>query len=370
MNSITVNRAELGQAVTFASIGLHKRPGLPVLGGMLVQVSLGTLTLTAFDYETMASAKVPGQASGPAEILVDGKDLITAVRALPKGKSIQAALSLGDTLVIECDGTETTLNAMPLEEYPARPAMPADGGYVDAAAFQRAVQRVSAAAGTDDTLPVLTCVNVACDRGQLELAATDRYRLAVDRITWTGPDGPVARIPAVTLAKFAKAAAKDSKVWLSIAAEPSGGSAGLSDGVRTIITRTNSGEFPRIDKLIRWDTDHSVIIHADAAKLTAAVERAAKLTGRNERMGFDVSMAGQQITVTAMRDGQAAGTQKVTADVDGADVPAGFNGAYLASMLAGFTGTVRIGLNGVKPVQLTAPGDTFRALVMPLRKAV
>jgi len=257
------------------------------------------------------------------------------------------------------------------------PAMPDAGGYVDAEAFKRIVGRVAPIAGTDDTLPVLTCVSVACDRGELEMVATDRYRLAVDRVHWTGPDGPVARIPATVLARFARAADRAGKVQLAIG----DGLAGLSDGVRTMTVRTNCGEFPRHKSLMRADTDHAVIVHADAAALCTAADRAAKLAGRNDpRMGFDVGA--RSVTVTAVRDGQPAGTQAVAADVDGDAAEYGFNAGYLASVLAGFTGPVRIGLQRKttvnsrgetvttdRPAQLSADGDTFRALVMPVRRA-
>ena len=112
---------------------------------------------------------------------------------------------------------------------------------------------------------------------------------------------------------------------------------------------------------------------ADAKTLRAAVDRAGKLTGRNERTGFAV--AGGQVTVTATKDGQVTATQRVPADVDGPDVDAGFNAVYLASLLAGFDGPVQIGMtagsDGVlnKPALLTAGGDTFTAVVMPIRKA-
>ena len=89
-STITVNRTELGNALAFAQMGLSKRPALPVLGGMLVTMSCGTLELAAFDYETSARAKVSGEVSGPGSILVNGAELAAAVKSLPKGKRVTA----------------------------------------------------------------------------------------------------------------------------------------------------------------------------------------------------------------------------------------------------------------------------------------
>ena len=77
---------------------------------MLVSISCGTLELAAFDYDTSARAKVSGQASGPASILANGGELAAAVKSLPKGKKVTAQITVtDDTLVIECDGTESVI---------------------------------------------------------------------------------------------------------------------------------------------------------------------------------------------------------------------------------------------------------------------
>ena len=154
VSTITVNRTELGNALTFAQLGLSRRPVVPVLCGMLVTISSGTLELAAFDYEIAARAIVGGQASGPGSILANGGELAAAVKSLPKGKRVTAELTItSDTLTIECDGTESVVSSLPRDEYPTLPAMPELAGYLDGEMFARSVKRVSACAGTDDTLP-------------------------------------------------------------------------------------------------------------------------------------------------------------------------------------------------------------------------
>ena len=216
-----VSRKELGDAITFASLALPKRPVLPVLGGMRVDVSTGTVTFAAFDYETSARVTVTGEGSGdPAGILVYGAELAAAVRSLPKGrKNTTAELDVSEAgVTVRCEGVEVFAAALPAEaqaEYPKLPDLPAEAGVVDAAAFARTVARVTAAASRDDTLPVLTCVKMSSDHGMLEMGTTDRYRLAVDRLGWSGANGAdIAPVPAVILAKYAKAADKAGKVSL------------------------------------------------------------------------------------------------------------------------------------------------------------
>ena len=55
-----VERDVLAEAVTWAARGLPNRPPVPVLAGVLLQADEeGTLTLSAFDYETSARITVP-----------------------------------------------------------------------------------------------------------------------------------------------------------------------------------------------------------------------------------------------------------------------------------------------------------------------
>jgi DNA polymerase-3 subunit beta len=376
---IQVNRKELADAIAFASLALPRHPVVPVLAALRVDVLAGTVTFSAFDYEVSARVNVTGQGDGPATgTLVYGKELAAAVKSLPKGKAgTTAELEVtGAGVTVRCDGVEAFAAALPAEahtEYPKLPDLPDEAGVVDAAAFARSVARVAAGAGRDDTLPVLTCVNLTSDGGVLELASTDRYRLSVDQLDWNGPDMDGVKVPAVILAKYAKAAGKAGKVSLYFGGEADSEFAGFSDGTRTLTVRTNSGEFPRYRRLLPTRADASTTVTGDAQTLRAAVDRAGKLTARGERMGFAV--ADGKVTVTAVKDGNTVSTQHVTATVDGPDVDAGFNAAYLASVLAGFDGPVTIGLNAndegvvLKPALLTADGDKFTAVVMPIRKA-
>lgn len=363
MGTITVSRTELGKALDFASLGLSKRPVAPVLGGILVTVEPHALFLAAFDYETCATVRVDGQAGGAGRVLVAGSELAAVVKSLPKGRNAQAEVTAEDDgLIVVCGDVEAVLSSLPLEEYPALPPVPAESGLVAADVFARAVARAVACAGTDDTLPALTCVKVTSEAGMLELAATDRYRLAVDRVTWTGEDGADVLIPARVLTAFAGKADKHGKVSLHFA----GDLAGLSDGTRTLITHVNPAEFPKhYAKLIPDAASAATTVLADAAALGEAVTRAGKLLGRNEPAILEISAEG--ITVIAMRDGDVASSQPVPAVLDGDAMTARFCPAYLASVLAGVEGEAWLSFaSAAKPVLVTGD-DGYRGVCMPVR---
>lgn len=263
---ITTSRNELASALTFAKDHLPKYPSVPVLAGIRVEVADGRLTLAAFDYETSARVHVTGDGAEPGVILVCGHELVTAAKSLPTGKSVRVTLTANsERLTMSADGVVSTFAAMPMEDYPALPEMPAALGTVAGQAFGRAVARVAAAAGTDETLPVLTCVEITAGQSELTFAATDRYRLASDTTPWTAAsvDAPEAAflVAAKVLAGYAKRAG--DKVTVSYAPSDDGGMAGFSDGMRELVTRTDYGDFPKWRKLM--PSSHGVEVRVPRA---------------------------------------------------------------------------------------------------------
>jgi DNA polymerase-3 subunit beta len=375
--TITVNHAELKSALAFTSLGLPSHPVVPVLGAVRVSAGPAGLELGAFDYETHAAVTVPGDtAAGNGGTLVNGAELTAAVGSLPAGKGTDRVTVTidGDGLSLLCDGWQAPVEALPAEaaaEYPAFPPLPPLTGTIDSAVFARSATRTAACAGTDDTLPVLTRVHMTASKGTLTMAATDRYRLAMDEQPFAVATEGVNQIPAGLLVKFAKACDKAGKVSVHLGDGDGDGDGGervaLSDGTRTLITRAGIGEFINYRKMFAG-SEYPTSVTADAAALVKVIARAGKVTGKNERMGFAAGEGG--VTVTATRDGKVTGTQTVTATVTGPAVETGFNPAYLASVLSGISGDAVIGLQAdvKKPARVTS-ADGFTAIVVPVRVA-
>ena len=370
--TVTVNHADLKSALTFTSLGLSTRPVVPVLSAVRVNAGPAGLQLGAFDYETHATVTVAGDTAyaDTAGTLVYGTELTAAVGSLPTGKGTDrvTVTVTDDGLTLLCDGWAAPVTALPAEasaEYPAYPALPPLTGTIDSAVFTRSATRTAACASADDTLPVLTHVHMTAAGGTLTMAATDRYRLAMDEQPCAVATEGVNLVPAGLLVKFAKACDKAGKVNVHLGGNLSGEHVALSDGTRTLITRAGTGEFIRYRKMLDGNT-YPTSVTADAATLVKVINRAAKVTGKGERMGFDAGESG--VTLTAVRGGKVTGTQTVTATVTGPPVETGFNPVYLASVLSGITGDAVIGLqeNVQKPARVTSD-DGFTAIVVPVR---
>ena len=120
---------------------------------------------------------------------------------------------------LTCGSASFTLVTLPLEEYPDLPEFPQTAGTVDGGMLAAAISQVTPAASRDDTLPLLTGVNIEVDGKTMTLAATDRYRLAVRELPWN-PARPGRKgeylVPARTLADAARTMAPGSPVTVKL----------------------------------------------------------------------------------------------------------------------------------------------------------
>ena len=180
---LRVERDALADAVVWTARSLPARPPMQVLLGLLLEVERTSgLEISGFDYEVSSRVRLDATADEPGRVLVPGRLLADIVRSLP-AQPVDLRVE-GTRVVLTCGPARFTLPTLPVEDYPALPAMPDVAGTLGSDVFASAVAQVALAAGRDDTLPVLTGVRFEIEGDQLTLAATDRYRLAVRTLPW------------------------------------------------------------------------------------------------------------------------------------------------------------------------------------------
>src|SRR5690349_7062133 len=265
----TVERDALAEALTWVARALPTRPVLPVLAGLLLsatnddQPGDGFLTLSCFDYEVSARVRVRADVTEPGTFLVPGRLLVEIVRSLP-----QHPVEFGDDpdgVSVTCGDAAFMLTPLPLAEYPRLPELPQLAGTADGGALAAAIAQVTPAASRDDTLPMLTAVNIELDGKTMTLAATDRYRLAVRDLDWNPAPGARDQgrisllVPARTLSDAVRMMSHGTDVRV-VLRHGSDGSAVPQDGVgagsaeamigfetgeRRLTARLLAGEFVR-----------------------------------------------------------------------------------------------------------------------------
>jgi DNA polymerase-3 subunit beta len=431
----TVERDALAEALTWVARALPTRPVLPVLTGLLLsaacedqrdhddqqehddrqarddqrghgqrgedgqpdQEGAGFLTLSCFDYEVSARVRVRAEVVEPGVVLVPGRLLLEIVRSLP-----QHPVEFGD----DPDGTSVTcgdaaflLTPLPLAEYPELPELPQLAGTADGGALAVAIAQVTPASSRDDTLPMLTAVNMELDGKTMTLAATDRYRLAVRDLDWlpapgASEQGKIALlVPAKTLSDAARMMSPGADVRIVLrhggdgpsATTQGGGGPGATEamigfetGDRRLTTRLLAGEFVRYRSRFPDEFGCAADLPADA--FAEAVRRVALVAERGTPV--QLTFAPGRVMIAGATRGQAKAKESVPADFSGDEPSIAFSPQYLLDGVVAATAahsgeaaqeTTRVRIrftSAAKPAVITPTTTTagdFRYLVVPQR---
>ncbi len=355
-----VERDVLAEAVAWVARSLPTRPVLPVLSGLLLQAAADGLSLACYDYEVSARIRVPADVAEAGTALVPGRLLAEITRSLPALPVEVGDAGDGDDsgdLVLTCGPASFSLVTLPLREYPQLPELPRLAGTVDGGALATAIGQVTPAASRDDTLPVITGVNVEIEGDLITLVATDRYRLAIRELTWSPAEPepePGARstllVPARTLADAARMMTPGVPVRIMLhagrpaevggssrtgrtgrSADPAGSPRaadamiGFETGERRLTTRLIAGEYIKYSS--KFPGEFGSTGDMPATALAEAVRRVALVAERGSSVRL--SFGPGQVTIEAGTKGQARARETVAAEFTGEESAIAFSPGYL-----------------------------------------
>jgi len=333
-----VDRDALAEAVAWVARSLPSRPVLPILSGLLLEASAGSVTLSCFDYEVSARIQVDAEVADPGIALVPGRLLAEITRSLPP-LPVEVDYEKDD-VAVTCGPASFTLVTLPVKEYPRLPELPLLAGTVDGGVLATAIGQVVPAASRDDTLPVITGVNLEIEGDMIRLVATDRYRLAIRELGWNPaqPDsGGTLLVPAKTLSDAARMMAPGTPVRILVRGEPGGGSTaadslraadamiGFESGGRRLTTRLIAGEY--IKYMSRFPENFGSRGDMPAVPLAEAVKRVALVAERGSSVRL--SFGPGKVTIEAGTEGQARARETVAADFSGEETAIAFSPHYL-----------------------------------------
>lgn len=357
-----VDARPFAAACATAARRVPTKPEPPTLGGILLEVLDGRLTVSAFDFDVSTSSTLEVTGASDGRCLVSGRLLAELAKTLP-AKPVTAALG-ATALALTCGTVRLSLPTMTVEDYPALPTLPEPIGTVDAQTFAGAIERVAPAAAAIGTPPAaLTGVHLAFGPDGIRVMATDRYRCAVLTIGWT-PGGPnvdaAALVPAAMLLDLARLVDAIEPITITHGT----GTIGFSLPHATIIGRLLvAKEFPvGLPKQLPARSDTPLVVAS--APLAVAVKRAAMVLESASPVVLE--FAPDEVTVGGDGDGAADETLPCNAETE---VDVKFRPQYLLDALNMCGGKeVEFTLGGRrKPAILSVPGDpSYRHSIMPV----
>lgn len=296
--------------------------------------------------------------------LVSGRLLAEIVKALPN-KPVTLQLD-GQVIHVCCGASTFRLLTMPVDDFPALPVSGASIGTVPAAGLAHAIAQVAIAASRDDTLPLLTGIRVEATPGLLTFLATDRYRLTLRELPWSGDATEDFLIRAKTLTD----AAKNLHGEVAISRHATNGVIALADRDRKTTPLLIDGDYPNVRRFFPDATPATAVVNV--AELMGAVKRVALVAERSTPV---LVFTAGDVTVEAGQGDDATASESVPAALTGDDNEVAFSPQFLLDGLAALdTEDVEFGFTHPnKPVLFTGRNsdgqlvETFRYLLVPIR---
>ncbi|GAA4282562.1 DNA polymerase III subunit beta [Brevibacterium daeguense] len=366
-----VERDVLAEAVTWTTKTLPQRPAVPVLTGILVTAQAeGVVQLAVFDYEVSSRVEIAAEVEAPGTFLVSGRLLADIAKALPNQP---VTLELNSNKVdLTCGSSRFSLMTMPVEEYPALPAVPETSGVVSSGDFSHSVGQVSIATSKDETLPILTSVRVEIEGDTVTLLATDRYRLAVREFSWN-PRQPDISASALVRGRTLSDAAKAMGGNVEISLANSGGKEMLafSSAGRVTTSLLVEGDYPKVRSLFPKEVPIHAVLETGAVR--EAVRRVSLVAERNTPIKFEFADGALTLRAGAGDDAQAS--EALPVELHGEDITTGFNPNFISEGLAAIDSPfVRFSMTEPKkPVVISGQQEidgeydpSYRYLLMPI----
>lgn len=311
----SVHRDVFAEAVSFAAKLLPQRTTLPILGGVLMTADNGGVTFSSFDYEVSAKTTVNADVSDSGQVLVSGRLLSDIAQRLPQQDVLLE--TEGSNVIVRCGTAKFSLLTMPLEEYPSLPDVGGVTGIVDGEEFGEAVGQVTPAASRDDVTPVITGVQLVVEGNTLSMMATDRYRVAIRHVQWSGDsgDGLAALVPSRTLSEVGKTFASANKVTITISSGGDRELVAFTADNKTVTTLLIKGSFPPVQRLFPDNADNYSVVNTN--DLIDATRRVGLVVDREAPLRFTFSADG--VALEALGSDQAQASESIDGHIVGND---------------------------------------------------
>ena len=360
---ITCERDALVARLAVVARAVSTRSAVQVLAGVLLRAEGESLELAATDMEVSLRTTVPAHVEGVGALVVPGKLLVDIARLLPADEVVIEHRPEDGAVQISSGSYTSRLHVYAAEDFPRLPPVDVPLHAVARPSLLDTIERVSRAASRDESRPVLTGILVRFEGSTLVMAATDSYRMAVKEtdLDEPGPDLD-AIIPARALTELARIASGET-VELGVQENH----VVFGTGEHWLTTRRIDGQFPNYKQL--RPESFEVELTVPREELLQVVRRAGVMVQRNSPLRL--RFAEGELTVSAQSQDVGETRESLPVAYTGDPLEIGFNAEFLREGLESVTGDeVRLQLiNPLRPGLLSADGDAFWYLIMPIRLA-
>lgn len=343
------------------------KPQLNILSSILIQVETGRIILSATDLYLGVKTEVLAETDGQGQFVVNGELFKNVINSLDKGK---LDLEKKDNLLIIKQGKAVSkLNCQSSEEFPEFPAVTGDVLSIKTSDLEEIQEKVAFCASLDQSRPVLTAILLGFSKKQIEVVATDGFRLS--RLVLVGSEMISEKVVLLSSKAFSELVRlvkqSDSDSINIIVSEELKQALVEFSGVKMYI-RLIDGDYPPYERII--PPSFGLKVEFDSGDFLTEIKRAA-IFSRNESNIVKISIEGNFMKVSAKST--AFGDYSGEININNPDQGQGeiaFNVNYLIDFISAIkTEVLEFQMNeSLKPAMFRKPGDlSYFYIAMPFR---
>lgn len=362
---ITTPHQKLLSALEIVSRISTKHVTLPVLQCVLIEVTKDQIILRATNLEISVEIILEGKVEEVGVVAVPAQTLLQTVQFLATGEVV---LRVDEGVVtIEGAHTETSIKAIPHDEFPTIARVTSTGVVVNAEMFAFGIKTVALAASHTSIKPELGSVFVQQKREHsLTFVATDSFRLMEKTVPQKGValdhSFLVPHRNALELARVCELVGGSPTLLIT----ENQCSLAFSSGVY-ITSRLVTGSFPDYEQIIPKEYVTTVVVLKDD------LQKALKKTNvfLNKFLQVTVTITEGHLTVSATNNDVGHTTDTLKAQVTGEELRLNFNQQYVVEPLPHMSDeSLTMKFAGIgRPLVMSGGSDSsLRYLVMPMNK--
>jgi len=362
---LIVNKADVFEAVSAVATVIPRSPSIQLLGNILFEVVEDRVMITGTDMETWVRMTIPATVEEKGSITVPTRIFSDLISSLP-GDSVTMELIEGQ-LKINSDGSHSTLNCVPAEDYPTIPENTlGDTVSLDRDLLLDIVSKITPSISDrlEDKREQLGAL-VSVKERTLNLVATDNYRLAICKEPIES-DANIKAIVAGTVWKnLTKLIGSGESGNLDLTFSPT--QIGFSFGNVMVVSRLIDGDFPHYEHVIPTNFEKKAVI--ESKEFLAALNRVNIISKQGNRK-VTLSFSENKLVCKGIASEYGEVKEELEVETGSKEMEVSMN---LRKLIDGIKCTnsprVQINMNGVlQPILLQPEGsDSFIYILVTQR---
>ena len=311
---------------------INSKNSLPILDCFLMELTDGTLSLTASDSETTLSTSLEvNESDGDGRFAVSSKTILEALKEIPEQPLTFLVNTENLEITVQYQNGKYSLMGQNADEYPQAPALGANAVHVTMGApvMLAGINRSLFATADDELRPVMNGIYFDITTEDITFVASDGHKLVRNKTFVAHGDEKAAFILPKKPATLLKNLLPKEQGDVQIDFDDRNATFTLEN--YSMICRLIEGRYPNYNSVIPQDNPHKATI--DRMMLISALRRVSVFSSQASSL-IKLRLSENQIQISAQDiDFSTSAEETLTCQYTGSPMSIGFKSTFLIDIL-------------------------------------